>query len=323
MHKDFQSSYPTPQILVPSTGSPNCIETSSMAGYAILAAAAPWIFRPLGNFVSPLLCSCDVVLLVVTSLFARIIMLVEAVFSAFVMIVYIGITMVVDSDQQMALLQYQREKLHFLSEEVLRLQECISKYEGSNDGTTPQVDLAHLLAARDQELRTLSAETWVWGLTADTLNARKVIRWISISNTYARVNICISFLAKTCLFFNGGDGGRGLARSNNQQSGKLETPNSKMVKTIVISHCHVEIYVAENPETACRRKREVESYSRRVEHLSSKDQWLKASLNEPWRLSGCRTSNYRRFQRLEEIHRHIHQVNEEPKLLLPRHVRTD
>ncbi|KAE8674363.1 tubulin--tyrosine ligase-like protein 12-like [Hibiscus syriacus] len=49
------------------------------------------------------------------------------------------------SDQQMALLQYQRENLHFLSE-VLRLQECIIKYEGSNDGTTPQ--------------------TWVWGLTA-------------------------------------------------------------------------------------------------------------------------------------------------------------
>ncbi|PON41306.1 TMEM192 family [Parasponia andersonii] len=62
------------------------------------------------------------------------------------------------SDQQMALLQYQRENLHFLSEEILRLQECLSKYERSDDGTTPQVDLAHLLAARDQELRTLSAE---------------------------------------------------------------------------------------------------------------------------------------------------------------------
>ncbi|GKV24742.1 hypothetical protein SLEP1_g34318 [Rubroshorea leprosula] len=62
------------------------------------------------------------------------------------------------SDQQMALLQYQRENLHFLSEEILRLQECLSKYERSNDGITPQVDLAHLLAARDQELRTLSAE---------------------------------------------------------------------------------------------------------------------------------------------------------------------
>lgn len=62
------------------------------------------------------------------------------------------------SDQQMALLQYQRENLHFLSEEILRLQECLSKYERSNDGSTPQVDLAHLLAARDQELRTVSAE---------------------------------------------------------------------------------------------------------------------------------------------------------------------
>lgn len=62
------------------------------------------------------------------------------------------------SDQQMALLQYQRENIHFLSEEILRLQECLSKYEKSSDGITPQVDLAHLLAVRDQELRTLSAE---------------------------------------------------------------------------------------------------------------------------------------------------------------------
>ncbi|KAJ4952617.1 hypothetical protein NE237_029449 [Protea cynaroides] len=58
----------------------------------------------------------------------------------------------------MALLQYQRENLHYLSEELLRLQECLSKYERSDDGSTPQVDLVHLLAARDQELRALSAE---------------------------------------------------------------------------------------------------------------------------------------------------------------------
>ncbi|XP_050220486.1 protein FIP1 [Mercurialis annua] len=62
------------------------------------------------------------------------------------------------SDQQMALLQYQRENLHFMSEEILRLQECLSKYERSTDGSTPQVDLAHMLAAREQELRTVSAE---------------------------------------------------------------------------------------------------------------------------------------------------------------------
>ncbi|KAL4340148.1 hypothetical protein GQ457_08G003420 [Hibiscus cannabinus] len=221
-----------------------------LASYAILAAAAPWIFRPLADFVLPLLCSCDVVLLVVTGIFQqyhvyqvqkirlqgyysfsqklkhivripfaitaygtaammlvmvwqsyitvlttsailRIIMVVEAVCSAFFMSVYIGYVHQYNSldsqpdvlkslysplqpqspledlryhdggrlsDQQMALLQYQRENLHFLSEEVLRLQECLSKYEGSNDGSTPQVDLAHLLAARDQELRTVSAE---------------------------------------------------------------------------------------------------------------------------------------------------------------------
>ncbi|CAN6806346.1 unnamed protein product [Brassica oleracea] len=62
------------------------------------------------------------------------------------------------SDQQMALLQYQRENLHYLSEEILRLQESLSKYEESNGTSTPQVDLAHLVATRDQELRTLSAE---------------------------------------------------------------------------------------------------------------------------------------------------------------------
>lgn len=221
-----------------------------LAGCAILAAAAPWIFQPLGHLVLPLLCSCDVVLLIVTGIFQqyhvyqvqkirlqgyysfsqklkhivrlpfaitaygtagmilvmvwepyirilststilRIIMLVEAVCSGFFMSVYIGYIYQYNSldsqpdvlkslysplqasspledlryhdggrlsDQQMALLQYQRENLHFLSEEILRLQECFSKYEGSNDGSTPQVDLAHLLAARDQELRTVSAE---------------------------------------------------------------------------------------------------------------------------------------------------------------------
>lgn len=41
---------------------------------------------------------------------------------------------------------------------VRRLQETLSKYERSNDGSAPQVDLAHLLATRDQELRTLKAE---------------------------------------------------------------------------------------------------------------------------------------------------------------------
>ncbi|GFQ01199.1 hypothetical protein PHJA_002263800 [Phtheirospermum japonicum] len=139
------------------------------------------------------------------SMLLRIIMLVEAVCAGFFMSVYIGYVHQYNSldsqpdvlnslysplqqssaleglryhdagrlsDQQMALLQYQRENLHFLSEEILRLQECLSKYERSDDGSTPQiktllasrkmamlkVDLAHLLAARDQELRTLSAE---------------------------------------------------------------------------------------------------------------------------------------------------------------------
>lgn len=221
-----------------------------LVGYAILAAASPWIFHLIRKLVPPLLCSCNVALLLVTGIFQqylvyqvhkirlqgyysfsqklkhivrlpfaitaygtaamvlvvvwnphinflpistllRIIMLVEAICAGSFMSVYIGYVHQYNSlnsqpdvlkslysplqpsssleglryqeggrlsDQQMALLQYQRENLHFLSEEILRLQECLSKYERSSDGSTPQVDLAHLLAARDQELRTLSAE---------------------------------------------------------------------------------------------------------------------------------------------------------------------
>ncbi|GLJ11859.1 hypothetical protein SUGI_0178670 [Cryptomeria japonica] len=62
------------------------------------------------------------------------------------------------AEQQTALLQYQRENLHYLSEEILRLQECLSKYERTDNGNTLQVDVVHLLAAREQELRALSAE---------------------------------------------------------------------------------------------------------------------------------------------------------------------
>ncbi|KAL6541785.1 Cleavage polyadenylation factor subunit fip1 [Orobanche gracilis] len=203
------------------------------AGYAISAVGVTWILQSLEELTVSLLCSCDVILLVVTGItgifqqylvyqvqkirlqgyygfsqklkhiirlpFATIaygiIMLVEAVCAGFFMSIYIGYVHQYNSldsqpdvlnslysplqqsspleglsffmryhdggrlsDQQMALLQYQRENLHFLSEEILRLQECLSKYERTDDGSTPQVDLAHLLATRDQELRTLSAE---------------------------------------------------------------------------------------------------------------------------------------------------------------------
>lgn len=221
-----------------------------LAGYAIFAAGATWFFHPQLELISPLLCSSDVILLVITGIFQqylvyqvqkirlqgyyvfsqklkhivrlpfaviaygtaamllihvweiyirflsistilRIIMLAEIICAAFFMSVYIGYVHQYNgldsqpdvlkslysplqpsssleelryheggrlSDQQMALLQYQRENIHFLSEEILRLQECLSKYQRSDDGSTPQVDLAHLLAARDQELRTVSAE---------------------------------------------------------------------------------------------------------------------------------------------------------------------
>ncbi|XP_010261863.1 PREDICTED: uncharacterized protein LOC104600551 isoform X3 [Nelumbo nucifera] len=221
-----------------------------IAGYAVVAVAAPWIFLPIQKLVPPLLCSCNAALLIVTGIFQqylvyqvqkvrlqgyyvfsqklkhiirlpfstvaygtaamllvmvwqphinvltlsallRIIMFIEVICAGSFMSIYIGCVHQYNSlnsqpdvlkslysalqpsssleelryhdggrlsDQQMALLQYQRENLHYLSEEILRLQECLSKYERSNDGSTPQVDLAHLLAARDQELRALSAE---------------------------------------------------------------------------------------------------------------------------------------------------------------------
>nr|GEV17073.1 transmembrane protein [Tanacetum cinerariifolium] len=221
-----------------------------LASYATLAIGAPWVFQAEKYLTLQILCTCDVVLLIITGIFQqymvyqvqkirlqgyyifsqklkhiirlpfastsygtaamllimawephlknlpipmilRIIMLAEAVLAGSFMSVYIGNVHQYNtldsqpdvlkslysplqpssslegvryhdgsglSDQQMALLQYQRENLNFLSEEILRLQECLSKYEKSGDGTTPQVDLAHLLAARDQELRTLSAE---------------------------------------------------------------------------------------------------------------------------------------------------------------------
>lgn len=221
-----------------------------LAGYAILAIGAPWIFHPIKSLTSSVLCSCAVLLLLVTGIFQqylvyqvqkirlqgyyifsqklkhivrlpfastaygiaamllvivwrphisflsisallRTIMVIEVIFAGSFMSVYIGYVHQYNSlnsqpdvlkslysplqpsstleglryqdggrlsDQQMALLQYQRENLHFLSEEILRLQECLSKYERTSSGSTPQVDLAHLLAARDQELRALSAE---------------------------------------------------------------------------------------------------------------------------------------------------------------------
>ncbi|RHN73636.1 hypothetical protein MtrunA17_Chr2g0300661 [Medicago truncatula] len=75
-------------------------------GYTTLAVGAQWIFRPVQGLISPVLCSCDVLLLLLTGTNDRRL-----------------------SDQQMALLQYQRENLHFMNEEILRLQESLSKYE--------------------------------------------------------------------------------------------------------------------------------------------------------------------------------------------------
>ncbi|KAG6520922.1 hypothetical protein ZIOFF_017986 [Zingiber officinale] len=228
------------------------------AGFAVVAAATPWIFLVVPKSIPTLLCSCNVLLLILTGMFqqywvyqvrkvrlqgyysfsqrlkhiarlpfatitygkqskkctdatclslatiyqdiihysiaevsSRIVVLVEVICAGCFMSVYVGYIHQYNSldsqpdilrplysalqpsssledmryydggrlsDQQMALLQYQRENLHYLNEEVLRLQECVSKYQGSDDGNTPQVDLAHLLASRNQELRALTAE---------------------------------------------------------------------------------------------------------------------------------------------------------------------
>ncbi|XP_020571356.1 uncharacterized protein LOC110018396 [Phalaenopsis equestris] len=221
-----------------------------LAGCVVVAAAAPWIFFLMPKLIPAMLCSCNIILLVITGAFQqylvyqvkkvrlqgyymfseklkhiarlpfattaygtalmllilvwqphlqilsvptllRIVMFAEVISAGCFMSVYIGCIHQYNSlngqpdilkslysalqpsssledlryhdggrlsDQQMALLQYQRENLHYLNEEVLRLQELLSKYQRADDGNTPQVDLAHLLAARDQEIRALSAE---------------------------------------------------------------------------------------------------------------------------------------------------------------------
>ncbi|CAB4318510.1 unnamed protein product [Prunus armeniaca] len=225
-----------------------------LVGYASLAVAAPWIFHPIRDLIPQLLCSCNVLLLIVTGIFQqylvyqvqkirlqgyysfsqklkhivrlpfaatsygtaamllvmvwrphisfltlpailRTVMVIEAICAGSFMSVYIGYVHQYNSlnsqpdvlkslysplqpsssleglryhdagrlsDQQMALLQYQLPssfRLMLLVTEVWHGKlECLSNYERTNDGSTPQVDLAHLLAARDQELRTVSAE---------------------------------------------------------------------------------------------------------------------------------------------------------------------
>ncbi|KAJ8424540.1 hypothetical protein Cgig2_010840 [Carnegiea gigantea] len=44
---------------------------TSFAGYAIVGIAAPWIFEPLESWISPLLCSCNVILLLITGIFQQ------------------------------------------------------------------------------------------------------------------------------------------------------------------------------------------------------------------------------------------------------------
>ncbi|RYR67457.1 hypothetical protein Ahy_A03g013833 isoform C [Arachis hypogaea] len=206
------------------------------AGYATLAIGTEWIFRPKQEVISPVLCSCDVLLLLLTGIFQqylvyqvqkirlqgyysfsqklkfiiripfsitaygtaamllvivwkpytgflsipailRIIMVAEAVCAGCFMSLYIGYIHQYNSlnshpdvlkyhdgrlsDQQMALLQYQRENLHFLSEEVLRLQESLKKYERTDDRSTPQMNQVQselrlaraVLAERESEIQ--------------------------------------------------------------------------------------------------------------------------------------------------------------------------
>lgn len=244
LHEAPLSGHREPRSIV--SGTLYCIV---LAGYAAVTVSAPWIFLLVPDMVPPLLCSSNVILLLLTGIFEqywvhqvrkvrlqgyydfsqklkriarlpfatiaygtglmlliivwqplvqilsvslllRIAIVVEAICAGLFMGLYIWYIHKYNSlngrpdilrslysalqpsntledrryydgrlsDQQMALLQYQRENIHYLSEEVLRLQECLSKYQRTDVGNTPQVDLAHLLASRDQELRALSAE---------------------------------------------------------------------------------------------------------------------------------------------------------------------
>ncbi|KAM0827283.1 hypothetical protein ACQ4PT_068300 [Festuca glaucescens] len=244
LHEAPLSGHREPRSIV--SGTLYCI---LLVGYAAVSVSAPWIFLRLPHMISPLLCSSNVILLLLTGIFQqywvhqvrkvrlqgyydfsqklkriarlpfatiaygtalmlliivwqpllrilsislllRIAIVVEAICAGCFMSLYIWYIHKYNSlngrpdilrslysalqpsstledrryydgrlsDQQMALLQYQRENIHYLSEEVLRLQESLSKYQRTDVGNTPQVDLAHLLASRDQELRALSAE---------------------------------------------------------------------------------------------------------------------------------------------------------------------
>ncbi|KAM0891468.1 hypothetical protein ACQ4PT_026376 [Festuca glaucescens] len=201
LHEAPLSGHREPRSIV--SGTLYCI---LLVGYAAVSVSAPWIFLRLPHMISPLLCSSNVILLLLTGIFQqywvhqvrkvrlqgyydfsqklkRIARLPFATIAYGYIHKYNSLNGRPDilrslysalqpsstledrryydgrlSDQQMALLQYQRENIHYLSEEVLRLQESLSKYQRTDVGNTPQVDLAHLLASRDQELRALSAE---------------------------------------------------------------------------------------------------------------------------------------------------------------------
>ncbi|KAL2945107.1 Protein FIP1 [Bienertia sinuspersici] len=45
--------------------------TRIYGSYAIVGIGAPWIFKPLEAWISPLLCSCNVILLLITGIFQQ------------------------------------------------------------------------------------------------------------------------------------------------------------------------------------------------------------------------------------------------------------
>ncbi|KAH1209510.1 Protein FIP1 [Glycine max] len=58
-------------ILLASSNHPNFAHLAKHAGYATLAIGAHWIFRPVQGLISPVLCSCDVLLLLLTGIFQQ------------------------------------------------------------------------------------------------------------------------------------------------------------------------------------------------------------------------------------------------------------
>ncbi|KAG4990753.1 hypothetical protein JHK87_024210 [Glycine soja] len=147
-------------ILLASSNNSNSAPLAKHAGYATLAIGAHWIFRPVQGLISPVLCSCDVLLLLLTGIFQQYLVYqvqkirLQGYYSfsqKLKFIVRIPFAITAYGTAAMLLVIVWKPYTGFLSiSAILRIIMVVEAVSA--------VDLAHLLAARDQELRTLSAE---------------------------------------------------------------------------------------------------------------------------------------------------------------------